>query len=207
MPHRSKHAGAEALEPLNSRRTGTKAENIVETVHSSYLCILKTWLGPVYRRVTAFIKGKAVLAQHGIEICSDDVTIVADFCRKRGYRIRKLYVGECPAFPHKTVAPVPLFSREKGAHDHSLIIDAAGKCSACSAGKRDDGQLAIVQEEPEVRTIAVKLAGDVAEVIDACGNGRRIWKAWNIHAMKDAAVSRRAAAVAFYAFIHGLTWS
>jgi len=61
-----------------------------------------------------------------------------------------------------------------------------GNVPPCSAGERDDGQLAIVQEEPEVRTIAVKLAGDVAEVIDACGNGRRIWKAWNIHAMKDA---------------------
>ncbi len=66
-PHRSEHAGAEALEPATSRRTRSKAKNIVETVHSSYLRIRKA--GPVNRGVTAFIKGKAVLKLGGIDIC------------------------------------------------------------------------------------------------------------------------------------------
>jgi hypothetical protein len=44
----------------------------------------------------------------GIDICTDDVTIVADLYRKRGYRVWKRYVGESPIFPHKAVGSASL---------------------------------------------------------------------------------------------------
>ena len=45
----------------------------------------------------------------GIDICTNDVTIVADLYRKRGYRRRKLYIRKSPVFPHKAVGTVSLF--------------------------------------------------------------------------------------------------
>ncbi len=42
-------------------------------------------------------------------------------------------------------------------HDHPLIVDAAGKCSACSTRKRNDGELALMQEEANIRTVAGEL--------------------------------------------------
>ena len=124
----------------------------------------------------------------GIDICTHDVTIVADLYRKRGYCRRKLYIRKRPVFPHKAVGPVSLFCGEIITNDHPLIVDAAGKRSACSAGKRDDGELALMQEEAEIRAISVELAHDVSQIVDTRGNGRRIGKAGNGYLVKNAVV-------------------
>lgn len=124
----------------------------------------------------------------GIDICTDDVTIVADLYRKRGYRARKRYVGESPILPHKAMGPVPLFSRQIVAHDHSLIIDAAGKCSACSTWKRDDGELALMQEEADIRTVSGEYPHNISQIVHAIGNGRGIGKAGKGHLVKNTVV-------------------
>ena len=121
----------------------------------------------------------------GIDICTDHVTIVADLYRKRGYRVRKRYVGESSIFPHKAMGSASLLIDEICANDHALIIDAAGKRPACSPGKGNNGQFALMQQKTEVRAVAVELADYVPQIIDAFGDRRGVRKAGDFHLAKS----------------------
>ena len=134
-----------------------------------------------------------MIRQDGIDICTDDVTIVADFCRECGYGSRGCYVRESPILPNKAMGPVPLFCREIVAHDHSLIVDAAGKCSACSAGKRDDGELVLMQEETDIRTVSGKYSHNISQIIHAIGRGSSIGKARKGHLVKNTVLDHEGA--------------
>ena len=123
--------------------------------------------------------------QGGIDICPNHVAIVADLYWLRTNCSGKLYVGESPILPHKAMSSASLLIEEICAHNHALIVDALRKRSSRSTGKGDDGELAVVQEEAKIGTIAVKAAGNVAEVIYAHSNGECAGKAGNIQAMKN----------------------
>ena len=124
----------------------------------------------------------------GIDICSHDVTIVADLYRKRGYRRRKLYIRKSPIFPHKSVGPVPLFQGGITTNDHPLIVDAAGKSSICSTGKRDNRELALMQEEADIRTVSGEHPHNISQIIHAIGRGSGIGKARKGHLVKNTVV-------------------
>ena len=121
----------------------------------------------------------------GIDICPNHVAIVADLYWLRANSSGKLYVGESPILPHKAVSSGSLLIEKICAHNHVLIVDALRKRSSRSTGKGNDGELAVVQEEAKIGTIAIKIAGNVAEVIYAHSNGGCAGKARNIYAMKD----------------------
>jgi len=121
----------------------------------------------------------------GIDICPNYVAIVADLCWLRANCSGKLYVGESPILPHKAVSSASLFIEEICAHNYALIVDALRKRSSRSTGKGNDGELAIAQKEAKIGTIAVKAAGNVAEVIYAHSNGECAGEAGNIHSLKD----------------------
>ena len=134
-----------------------------------------------------------MICQDGIEICTDHVTTVTDFCRIRGYCPRGRYVRESPIFPHKSVGPVPLLSRQIAAHNHSLIIDAAGKCSACGAGKRNNGEIALMQEEADIRTVSGEYSHNISQIVHTIGRGGSIGKAREGYPVKNAVLDHEGA--------------
>jgi len=187
----SEHAGAESLEHPIVLRGCEEPEDVVKLVHGEYLRALRA--GEVDRREAPGIKGKAVFKLGGIDICTDDVAIVADLCRLRGNCPWKLYVRECPILPHKAVRSVPLFSSQIVAHDHSLIIDAAGKGSACSARKGDDGELALMQEEADIRTVSGEYPHNISQIVHAIGRSGCIGKARKSYLVKNAVLDHEGA--------------
>jgi len=129
-----------------------------------------------------------VLKLGGIDIYSDDVTIVADLYRLRGNCSWKFYVGEGPIFPYKSVGPVPLFQGGITTNDHPLIVDAAGKSPICSTGKRDNRELALMQEEADIRTVSGEHPHNISQIIHAIGRGSGIGKARKGHLVKNTVV-------------------
>src|SRR4051794_17722838 len=120
------------------------------------------------------IKGKTVLRLVGIDKRTYYIAVVTDLFGNGSCRARNLNIAEDPVLPHEAMARNLLFEEVICAHHHALIVDAVGKCSSLSAGKRDDRELAVMQQEAKIGTVAIELPGNVSQVIYASGNCRGI---------------------------------
>ena len=139
------------------------------------------------------IKGKTVPRLVGIDKRTHYIAVVTNLFGNGSYRARNLNVAEDPVLPHEAMIRNLLLKDVVCAHHHALIVDAVGKCSSLGAGKRDDRELAVMQQEPKIGTVAIELPGNVSQVIYAGGNCRGIGKAWDFNFVEDPCLHHKGA--------------